>query len=91
MEGISNTGLIGTNTTHLYSVRCVRRPSVREGRPRQRYDVMSSRKNEISNESFIPIYNKITAKLFRLFMVSNELGRGHRADVASNRLVNDVC
>jgi hypothetical protein len=37
--------------------------------------MVSSRKNEVANKSFVPVYDEVASKFFWLFVLSYELSR----------------
>ena len=73
MEGVCDTRLVRTDTTDLDSIRCVGGATVDEGGSNKRNDMMSSRKDEVTNETFVAVDYEVSAKLLGFFMVLHEI------------------
>ena len=48
--------------------------------------MISAGEDEVPNETFVPIYNEISAELFWFFMVLHELSGRHAFEVTPYRL-----
>lgn len=81
VECVRRACLVGAHTAYLHRIWCVRGSAVDEGWPDQRNDMMSSGENEIPDETFVSVDDKVTTEFFWLFVMSNEFARGHAAKV----------
>lgn len=88
METVGDARLIRPYASNLNSHRSVGRTSVGERWSNEGYNVISSRKDEVSNQTFIAVDNEVAAKFFGLFMVFDKVGGRHGTKVAAYRLIN---
>ena len=86
MECIGCGCLVWPYTAYLHCILGIGRPAVCEGGADERDDVISSGDDEVSNETFVAVDNKVSAELFGFFVVSYELGGGHVSNVTADGL-----
>ena len=86
MERVCNTSLVWAYATDLNGIWGVRRTTRLERWAVESNDVIPPRKDEIANETFVPVDNEVSSKFLGFFMVPHEFHRRQRTEVTANRL-----
>lgn len=90
MEGIRDGGLIGSNGADLDAEFAVAWSSVAERRANEGEDVISTRDDEVADETFVSVDDEIAAPFLRFFVMRDELSRREAVQVAFDRLCDRV-
>jgi hypothetical protein len=53
----------------------IRRTTVSKGGAEERYDMIATGKNKVSDKPLVPINDEVSTKFFWLFMSPNKIGR----------------
>lgn len=86
VDRVRHGRLVRSDTTDLASVCRISSSSFRERRSVQVERVMATGKNEVSDEFFVSVDNKVSSERGGFFAVLDKLGRREFAQVTSDRL-----
>lgn len=75
VKGISNARLVRSSAADLDGILGIRRTTVSKGGAEERYDMIATGKNKVSDKPLVPINDEVSTKFFWLFMSPNKIGR----------------